>query len=77
MSTKKTSWKASLNRKWGPHLHCVICGKAVPPDRNFCDQDCQDQYAKGEKKKKKKDNMQLFFIFGVFIVFMIIMNVMR
>jgi len=38
------SWKDQIQKKYDPHLHCPICGRAMPPDRKFCSQDCKDNY---------------------------------
>ena len=75
--SKKPAWKDALNQKWSPHRHCIVCGKAVPPDEDFCAQGCRDKYQTAEKSKSKKNNLQLVLIFGVFIVFMVVMQFMR
>ena len=61
--SQKSSWKEQIKKKWGPHLHCNICGKAIPPDKKFCSQDCRDKYLKYEKKQKKKGRTQMIFLF--------------
>jgi predicted nucleic acid-binding Zn ribbon protein len=76
-TTEKKRWKDALTPKYGPHRHCVICGKAVPPEEDFCSQACRDKYSTTEKSKNKKNNIQLILIFGVFIAFMIFMQFAR
>jgi len=61
--SQKSSWKEQIKKKWGPHLHCIICGKAVPPDKKFCSQACRDNYLVHEKKQKKKGRIQMIFLF--------------
>ena len=61
----QSSWKDQIKQKWGPHGHCVICGKAVPPDKKFCSQPCRDKYLTHEMKQKKKGRVQLIFLFAM------------
>ncbi len=73
----QVSWKDQIKKKWGPHSHCPICGKAMPTDKQFCSQTCRDNYLTHEKKKKKKSRVQMLFMFGmmaVLFVFMILMG---
>ena len=66
--SQKSSWKEQIKKKWGPHLHCQICGKAVPPDRRFCAQGCRDKYLKMEGKQKKKGRVQMICLVGMMIL---------
>ncbi|MHA1272423.1 MAG: DUF2116 family Zn-ribbon domain-containing protein [Promethearchaeota archaeon] len=68
-----SSWKDQIKQKWGPHSHCSICGKAIPPDKKFCSQTCRDKYLKYEMKQKKQGKMQLIFLFVLmgFLMFML------
>ena len=50
----QASWKDQIKKKWGPHGHCPICGKAMPTDKQFCSQTCRDNYHTHEKKEKEK-----------------------
>ena len=67
--SQKSSWKDQIKKKWGPHLHCQICGKAVPPDRRFCSQGCRDKYLQVELKQKKKGRVQMICL----VVMMVMM----
>ncbi len=58
----QSSWKEQIKQKWGPHLHCFICGKAIPPDKKFCGQACRDKYLGNEMKQKKRGKMQMVFL---------------
>ncbi len=71
----QNSWKDQIKKKWGPHLHCPICGKAMPIDRKFCAQSCRDNYLGQEKKKKKKGRFQLIFMIGMMGVMFILLFV--
>lgn len=73
----QASWKDQIKKKWGPHGHCPICGKAMPTDKQFCSQTCRDNYLTHSKKKKKKSRIQMLFMFGmmaVLFVFMILLQ---
>ena len=50
----QSSWKDQIKKKWGPHNHCPVCGKAMPTDRNYCSQSCKDSLAERDRKKKKE-----------------------
>ena len=73
----QSSWKDQIKKKWGPHNHCPICGKAMPTDRKFCSQACKDNYLSREKKGKKKNRIQMVIMFsmvGVLIIFTLFMG---
>ncbi len=70
-----SSWKDQIEKKWGPHRHCPICGKAMASERRFCSQGCNDNYLTQEKKHKKKGRTQMICLvamIGVLVIFMII-----
>jgi predicted nucleic acid-binding Zn ribbon protein len=71
---KSATWKDQLKqRKWGEHKHCVVCGKAIALDKDFCSQPCRDSYQKTEKDKSKKGTWQIVMIFVVMIVMMVVL----
>lgn len=74
---KRPGWKDALTQKYAPHKHCIVCGRAVPPEEDFCSTECRDKYTSAEKSKNKKSNVQLFLLIGVFAVFMIVMQFAR
>ena len=68
----RKSWKKSLkSRAYDEHKHCIVCGKAVPMDQDFCSLDCKDSYSKKDKKKSRGNIIQIA-VFGVLIVVMFI-----
>lgn len=71
----QSSWKDQIKKKWGPHTHCNICGKAIPPDKKFCSQACRDKYLGYEQKEKKKGTMNLVILLvmmlGVMLMFLV------
>ena len=73
--SQKSSWKEQLKQKWGPHAHCSICGKAIPPDKKFCAQNCRDKYLGYEMKQKKKGRIQLIFLLGLMVFMFLLMFV--
>ena len=64
----QSTWKDQIKKKWGPHSHCPICGKAMPTDKQFCSQNCRDNYSAGQKKQKKKSRIQMIFMIGMMAV---------
>ncbi|MFX1398973.1 MAG: DUF2116 family Zn-ribbon domain-containing protein [Promethearchaeota archaeon] len=72
----QSSWKDQIKQKWGPHLHCPICGKAMPPDKKMCSQACKDNYIITEKKQKKKNRFQLICLVVLLVVMMLSMGLM-
>ena len=74
---KKSAWKETLKtRKWAEHKHCVVCGKAIALEKDFCTQTCKDQYQKLDKDKNKKGTWQIVMIFVVMIVMMLVLPMM-
>ena len=71
----QSSWKDQIKKKWGPHLHCSICGKAMPTDRKFCSQGCKDNYIEQDRKQKKKSRIQCIFLIVMLAAMMLIMTV--
>jgi predicted nucleic acid-binding Zn ribbon protein len=65
------SWKDQIQKKYDPHLHCPICGRAMPPDRKFCSQDCKDNYLAEQKKSKKKNRWQMVCLVGMVVVMIV------
>jgi predicted nucleic acid-binding Zn ribbon protein len=68
----QSSWKDQIKKKWGPHLHCPICGKAMPPDRKFCSQSCKDNYIEQDRKQKKKGRIQCIFLVVMLAIMLLV-----
>jgi predicted nucleic acid-binding Zn ribbon protein len=50
------------------HRHCVVCGKMVPEDKEFCSVSCEEAYKKREKRYRMTTRIwYLFIIFFVLI----------
>ena len=71
-----SSWKDQIEKKWGPHKHCPVCGKAMAPEIKLCSQSCSDNYLTHEKKKKKKGRTQLVCLFVMIAVMMVVMFIL-
>ncbi len=70
---KNKSWKDSLKtRRYEEHKHCIVCGRAVPIERDFCTQDCKDSYSKADKKKGKSSKIQIAVLVVVMIFTMLV-----
>lgn len=35
-----------------PHRHCLVCGNAVRPDENFCDELCESKFKSAQRKQQ-------------------------
>ncbi|MBD3196537.1 MAG: DUF2116 family Zn-ribbon domain-containing protein [Candidatus Lokiarchaeota archaeon] len=71
-----SSWKDQIQKQWGPHKHCPICGKAMPRDNKFCSQGCKDNYLQSQKKKKKKSRIQIVFLVGMMVVMFVMLFIL-
>jgi predicted nucleic acid-binding Zn ribbon protein len=58
----QSSWKDQIKKKWGPHYHCPVCGRAMATDKKQCSQGCKDNLAESERKKKKKGRFQCIIL---------------
>ncbi len=52
-----------------PHRHCVVCGKAIEPDKQFCSEECEEVY---QKERKKQRNYMIFMFVMLFVLLIII-----
>lgn len=71
MKAMSKSWKESLkSRRYEPHKHCIVCGRAIPLGQDFCSTECKDSYTKADKSKSRKSTIQ-FVVIAVVMVVMI------
>ncbi len=52
------------------HRHCRICGKAIPPDREFCSSGCEEVQRKMEARQKRMKNLLMIvyvLVFGILL----------
>ncbi|MFW9941197.1 MAG: DUF2116 family Zn-ribbon domain-containing protein [Candidatus Thorarchaeota archaeon] len=72
----QSSWKDQIKKKWGPHSHCPICGKAMSTDKKFCSQSCRDNMVERERKQKKKGRFQCVFLIVMMVAMMLFMFIL-
>ena len=53
-----------------PHRHCIVCGKAIEPDKVFCSDDCEKEY-ENERKRQRKFTLIMFAMLFFFLLFLI------
>jgi predicted nucleic acid-binding Zn ribbon protein len=51
------------------HKHCVVCGKAVSPDKLFCSQECEERL---KQQQKRMARMRLYMILMMTALFLLI-----
>jgi len=55
------------------HRHCRICGKAIPPGREFCSDECENVHRRAEARQKRMRNILLILYVVVFLsIFMML-----
>ena len=72
----QSSWKDQIKKKWGPHSHCPVCGKAMPTDKKVCSQNCRDNMIERERKQTKKSRFQCVFLIVMMVAMMLFMFVL-
>jgi predicted nucleic acid-binding Zn ribbon protein len=55
------------------HRHCRICGRAIPPDKEICSEECMQVQAKIEARQKHTRKMLLILYVVIFLVFLIML----
>gem|GEM_PF-175162 len=53
-----------------PHKHCLVCGKAIPTDKNFCSEKCEGYYE--QKVKKQKRYFYVLMAFPIILVLLLL-----
>ena len=61
-------------KRWEPHKHCLVCGLANAPDKEFCSPTCEKEYADWKNKQKGK-NKNTWICMAVMIAVMVIIMV--
>ncbi len=54
-----------------PHKHCLNCGIAIPPDKTFCSQKCEEEWNNMVKRKKRFTYIWLGFLL-LLLLFLVI-----
>jgi predicted nucleic acid-binding Zn ribbon protein len=58
--------------EWGPHSHCVICGRAIPEGEKTCSEECKKKYEEELKRYKQQQTISYIFII-IMIVFILVL----
>jgi len=58
------------------HRHCMTCGKAIPPDKEFCSEECRKKYERVRMKEERVKKM-LWIMYAVMIGSLLIVIVLR
>ncbi|PUA32922.1 MAG: hypothetical protein B9J98_03270 [Candidatus Terraquivivens tikiterensis] len=37
------------------HRHCIVCGRAIPPDEQVCSPDCREKLELSKEKEQEDD----------------------
>lgn len=58
------------------HRHCIVCGRAIPPDEQVCSPDCREKLELSKEKEKRSRRMMLI-IYVVMVVVILIFFLLR
>jgi predicted nucleic acid-binding Zn ribbon protein len=47
------------------HRHCQYCDKAIPPDKRYCDDNCESSHKAAVKAKKRQ--LMMFYILMILV----------
>jgi len=56
-----------------PHRHCIVCGKAIEPDKVFCGDDCKKEYER-ERKRQRNFTLMMFALLFLLLIFLLFMG---
>jgi len=60
-------------KKWEPHRHCLVCGLATAPDKEFCSSNCESEYLGWKNKQKNKNRNTWICMIGMIVVVIVVM----
>jgi len=52
-----------------PHRHCVVCGKAIEPEKQVCSSECEEILI----KERKRQRNFMILMFGILILLLLMM----
>ena len=55
------------------HRHCKICGKAIPPNQEFCSENCRSISERIEARQKRMRNLLIIMYVAVFLIIFIML----
>jgi len=54
------------------HKHCVVCGRAVAPDKYFCSTECENTFKQRQKQISRSRIFMLIFFIAIFVLFLLL-----
>ncbi len=57
------------------HVHCKICGKAIPPNREYCSVEHKDADSKAHQRARRLNRVFVFSL--VILMVFIVLNAIR
>jgi len=70
------SRKKAVKLKIVDHRHCMTCGKAIPPDKEFCSEECRKKYERVRTREERVKKI-LWIMYAVMIGSLLIVIVLR
>jgi len=58
------------------HRHCRVCGKAIPPNQEFCSENCRKTYEGLQRREKRMRNM-LLLVYALIFIFIFLLIASR
>ena len=55
------------------HRHCRICGKAIPPNQEFCSENCRSISERMEARQKRMRNLLIIMYVAVFLIIFVML----
>jgi len=55
------------------HRHCRICGKAIPPDQEFCSEDCRRAHEGFQRRQRRMRNIFLLVYILIFVILLLLL----
>jgi predicted nucleic acid-binding Zn ribbon protein len=49
------------------HAHCLICDAAIPFDKKFCSEKCENDFREASKKSKRRVNLFIVIVIVLII----------
>lgn len=53
------------------HRHCVVCGKAIEPDKFFCSPTCEDVFKKQRKRMVHSRLIMMLIFIALFALILL------
>jgi len=70
------SRKKTVKLKIVDHRHCRTCGRAIPPDKEFCSEECRKEYERVTMREEKMKKI-LWIMYAVMIGSLLIVIILR